>query len=125
MHVNYSFFKFLGVGLLRVATSLEAGLHWWQTACIPRPVQWLMYLVKRRNMMLKSPNLLEVSCAYAGIECQSWTAAPRPADPNLPLTGKEHEPPEVTPLARGYTVRRSEPWSPDSLPQALSLTLAF
>lgn len=51
VHVNYSFFKFLGIGLLHVATSLQVGLHWWQTACIPRSVQWLMYLVKRRNLM--------------------------------------------------------------------------
>lgn len=78
-----------------------------------------MYLVKRRSMMLKSPNLLQVSWAYAGIECQSWMGAPRPAGSNLPLTGKEHKTLEVKPLAQGYTVRRLESWGPDSQPQAL------
>lgn len=36
IYVNYSFSMFLGIELFNVVMSLEAELHCWETACIPR-----------------------------------------------------------------------------------------
>lgn len=36
VHVNYSFSKFLGIGLFNDAASLGVGPYCWQEACVPR-----------------------------------------------------------------------------------------